>query len=182
MAMGIGTLRPVPGTTRDRRRRGKGPGSGLGGTAGRGHKGHKARTGGGIPRWFEGGQMPISRRMPKRGFKNPGRVVYEVLNVGRLQSFGANAVVDRDALAQAGLVSRAGRPIKLLGVGEIKTPLVLQVDAASESAKKAVEAAGGRVELPAKRSEGPGRRVAKRPAKSSRASRRKVAEQMGGKA
>ena len=82
--MRIGTIRPASGATRTGKRRGKGASTGLGGTSGRGHKGHKARTGGKIPVWFEGGQMPIQRRLPKRGFKNPGRVEYQVVQVGRL--------------------------------------------------------------------------------------------------
>ena len=86
----IGTLRPASGATKTSKRRGKGAASGLGGTAGRGHKGHKARAGGKIPSWFEGGQMPIQRRLPKRGFKNPGRVEYQVVPVGRLAAVPAN--------------------------------------------------------------------------------------------
>ncbi len=146
--MSLSNMRPSAGATRPSKRRGKGAASGLGGTAGKGHKGHKARTGGKIPSWFEGGQMPIQRRLPKRGFKNPGRVEYQVLIVGRLASAPANTVVDAAWLKAQRLIRRPG-PIKLLAGGEIKTALTVRVDATSESARKLIEAAGGKVELPA---------------------------------
>jgi large subunit ribosomal protein L15 len=146
--MRIGTLRPASGSTRASKRRGKGAATGVGGTSGRGHKGHKARTGGKIPSWFEGGQMPIQRRIPKRGFKNPGRVEYQVVPVGRLAQVAANTVVDSAWLRAQNIVRREG-PIKLLAGGELKVALTVRVEAASESARKAVEAAGGRVEIPA---------------------------------
>ena len=145
--MRIGTIRPAAGSTRPSKRRGKGAATGLGGTAGKGHKGKKARAGGKIPAWFEGGQMPIQRRLPKRGFKNPGRVEYQVVKVGRLTAAPANAVVDTAWLRAARIVRRRG-PIKLLAGGEIKVPLTIKVDATSETARKAVEAAGGKVQLP----------------------------------
>ena len=143
----IGTIRPASGATQTRKRRGKGAGSGLGGTAGRGHKGHKARTGGKIPAWFEGGQMPIQRRLPKRGFKNPGRVEYQVVPVGRLAAVPANTLVDRAWLAKRKLV-RGKLPVKLLAGGQLEVALTVRVDAASEAARRAVEAAGGTVETP----------------------------------
>jgi len=145
--MRIGTIRPASGATQNRKRRGKGASSGLGGTAGRGHKGHKARTGGKIPAWFEGGQMPIQRRLPKRGFKNPGRVAYQVVPVGRLSEVPANTVVDRAWLAGRKLV-RGKMPVKLLAGGQLEVALTVRVDAASEAARRAVEAAGGTVETP----------------------------------
>lgn len=143
----IGTLRPASGATQTRKRRGKGAASGLGGTAGRGHKGHKARAGGKIPAWFEGGQMPIQRRLPKRGFKNPGRVEYQVVQVGRLAAVPANTLVDRAWLAERKLV-RGKLPVKLLAGGQLEVALTVRVDAASEAARRAVEAAGGTVETP----------------------------------
>lgn len=143
--MRIGTIRPAAGATRPSKRRGKGAASGLGGTAGKGHKGHKARTGGKIPSWFEGGQMPIQRRLPKRGFKNPGRVEYQVINVGQLADAPAQTRVDRAWLESQGLVRRKG-PIKLLGSGELKVALTIAVDKASASARKAIEAVGGKLE------------------------------------
>ena len=143
--MRIGSIRPAAGSTRPSKRRGKGSATGLGGTAGKGHKGHKARTGGKIPVWFEGGQMPIQRRLPKRGFVNPTRVEYQVVNIGQLAA--AQGTVDRAWLEEQRLVRRRG-PIKLLGVGKLAVALTVHVDAASASARKAVEAAGGTVVVP----------------------------------
>jgi len=145
--MRIGDLKPAAGATRNKKRRGKGAATGLGGTAGKGHKGHKARSGGKIPSWFEGGQMPIQRRLPKRGFKNPTRVDFQVINVGRLADAKAGTVVDAKWLRAEGLVRRQG-PIKLLANGELKVALTIHVDAASDAARKAVEAAGGTVQTP----------------------------------
>lgn len=145
--MRIGTIRPASGATRARKRRGKGAATGLGGTAGKGHKGKKARSGGKIPAWFEGGQMPIQRRLPKRGFKNAGRVEYHIVKVGQLAAAPAGGTVDRAWLEQQRLARRAG-PIKLLAGGDIKVALTVQVDAASASARKAIEAAGGKVITP----------------------------------
>jgi len=142
----IGNLRPAAGATHAKKRRGKGAATGLGGTAGKGHKGKKARAGGKIPAWFEGGQMPIQRRLPKRGFKNPTRVEYEVVNVGRLAAVAAGTTIDRAWLESNRIVRRPG-PIKLLGNGELRTALTVKVEAASEQARKAVEGAGGKLEL-----------------------------------
>jgi large subunit ribosomal protein L15 len=145
--MALGNIRPNSGATKARKRRGKGSGTGLGGTAGKGHKGHKARAGGKIPAWFEGGQMPVQRRLPKRGFKNYTRVEYQVLNLGQLAKVSADTVIDRNWLVEHGLVRRRG-PVKLLGKGTLQTALTIRVDAASGTATRAVEAAGGRVETP----------------------------------
>jgi large subunit ribosomal protein L15 len=145
--MRLGTIRPASGATKNRKRRGKGAATGIGGTSGRGHKGHKARTGGKIPVWFEGGQMPIQRRLPKRGFINPTRVEYQVVAVGKLASAPAGTTIDAAWLKQQKLARRSG-PIKLLAGGELKVALTVKVDAASEAARKAVEAAGGKVETP----------------------------------
>jgi len=147
MTTRIGSIRPAPGATRPTKRRGKGAATGLGGTAGRGHKGHKARTGGKIPAWFEGGQMPIQRRLPKRGFKNPDRTAFQVINIGQLASAPAKTVVDRQWLEAKRMIRRPG-PVKLLGTGELKVALTVQVDAASATARKAVETAGGSIVLP----------------------------------
>ena len=144
--MSLGNMRPSPGATKPRKRRGKGAATGLGGTAGKGHKGKKARSGGKIPAWFEGGQMPVQRRLPKRGFKNPMRVEYQVLNVHQLAKVAPNTVVDADWLRKEGLVKRPG-PIKLLAHGEIQVKLTVKVDAASAAATKSIEAAGGKVEV-----------------------------------
>ena len=115
--MRLGTIRPAAGATKDTKRLGKGAGSGQGGTAGKGHKGKKARSGGGIPVWFEGGQMPIQRRLPKRGFTNPTRVEYQVVNVGRLATAAAGTTIDAVWLRAQRLVRRNG-PIKLLARSE----------------------------------------------------------------
>src|SRR5262245_16742850 len=143
--MRLGDLRPAAGATKDTKRRGKGAATGLGGTAGKGHKGKKARSGGKIPVWFEGGQMPIQRRLPKRGFINPTRVEYQVVQVGRLSGAPAGTTIDAAWLKSAKLARRSG-PIKLLAGGDLKVALTVQVDAASDGARKAVEAAGGKVE------------------------------------
>ena len=147
--MKLGAIHPAAGATHAKKRRGKGAGTGLGGTAGTGHKGHKARTGGKIPSWFEGGQMPIQRRLPKRGFTNVNRVDFQVVPVGRLAGAPAGSLVDRAWLKREGLV-RGRRPIKLLAGGELKVALTVRIDAASETARKMVEAAGGKVETPTK--------------------------------
>lgn len=147
--MRIGTIKPAKGATRERKRRGLGPASGLGGTAGRGHKGQLARTGGKVARWFEGGQMPIQRRLPKVGFKNPGRVEYQVVNVGILARYGAGETVDRATLQAKRLIDRIDLPVKILGMGEISSALTVSVDAVSASARQKIEAAGGSVSVPA---------------------------------
>lgn len=147
--MRIGNIHPAAGATRKNKRRGRGSATGVGGTSGRGHKGHKARTGGKIPVWFEGGQMPIQRRLPKRGFTNPTRVEYSVFPVGRLAAAAAGTVIDRAWLKQNKVVRTPGK-IKVLAGGEaLKVALTVKVDAASEAARKAIEAAGGTLELPA---------------------------------
>ena len=147
--MKLGTIHPASGATRAKKRRGKGASSGIGGTAGKGHKGHKARAGGKIPAGFEGGQMPIQRRLPKRGFHNVHRVEYQVVAVGRLASAAAGTAIDRIWLKNAGLV-KGQKPVKLLAGGDLKVALTIRVDAASQAARQAVEAAGGKVETPTK--------------------------------
>ena len=151
--MRIGTIRPASGATRTSKRRGKGASTGLGGTAGRGHKGHKARTGGKIPAWFEGGQMPIQRRLPKRGFKNPGRVEYQVVQVGRLAAAPAQHAGGPRRGSSERRIVRGPAPVKLLAGGKLEVALTVRVDAASEAARRAVEAAGGTVETPKPKAE-----------------------------
>ncbi|HEX5031753.1 MAG TPA: 50S ribosomal protein L15 [Candidatus Eisenbacteria bacterium] len=146
--MRIGQIKPAKGATKDRKRRGLGPASGLGGTAGKGHKGQLARTGGKVARWFEGGQMPIQRRLPKVGFKNPTRVEYQVVNVGRLASYGAGETVDRASLQSKRLIDRVNLPVKLLGTGDVPGALQVKVDAVSASARQKIEAAGGTITVP----------------------------------
>ncbi len=131
---------------KQRKRLGRGPGSGQGKTAGRGHKGQKARSGGGVPPWFEGGQMPLNRRVPKRGFTNIFRTVYQVVNLEQLNRFAEGFEIDAAVLADAGLVKYADRRVKLLARGELTTKgLKLKINKASKSAVAAVEAAGGAV-------------------------------------
>jgi len=136
-------LRSPKGSRRSRKRVGRGPGSGKGKTSGRGEKGQNSRSGGGVPAWFEGGQMPLQRRIPKRGFKNRNRIEYQVVNVGDLH------IVDGDAtpegLKAAGLVRSLRRPVKILGNGEIAVAVTCSVHAVSASARKKIEAAGGSV-------------------------------------
>jgi large subunit ribosomal protein L15 len=146
--MKIGQIKPAKGATRDRKRRGLGPASGIGGTAGRGHKGQLARSGGKVARWFEGGQMPIQRRLPKVGFKNPTRVDFQIVNVTSLSRFAAGDTVNRESLKAKRLVGRADLPVKILGNGEITAALTVMVDGISATAKGKIEAAGGTVTLP----------------------------------
>jgi len=135
------------GAHRSRKRLGRGPGSGLGKTSGKGHKGHKARKGGGTHPWFEGGQMPLQRRVPKRGFRNPFRTEYQIVNISELADLGEDEITP-DILDSFGLVDLgSGRPIKLLGDGAIERKIVVHAHKASASAKSKVEAAGGRIEL-----------------------------------
>ncbi|MBU0742091.1 50S ribosomal protein L15 [bacterium] len=134
------------GATRDTKRRGRGPASGQGKTGGRGHKGQKARSGGGVPPWFEGGQMPLNRRLPKRGFTNIFRKTFQLVNLESLNRFAEGFEIDAAVLADAGLVKYSDRPVKLLGRGTLETrSLKITVDKASKSAISAVEAAGGSV-------------------------------------
>jgi len=145
--MKIHDLAPAEGSRKKRKRIGRGPGSGHGKTSCRGHKGQKARSGGGPAPGFEGGQMPLHRRLPKRGFTNLFRSEYATLNIKALDRFEANTTVDVDVLRQAGLVKKVKDGVKLLGEGEVKKPLVVKVHKASISAVQKIEAAGGKVEL-----------------------------------
>ncbi len=149
--MGLGTLRPAKGARHRSKRRGLGPASGLGGTAGRGHKGQHARSGGKVARWFEGGQMPIQRRLPKVGFTNIHRVPHQVVNLALLARFSAGEPVNRETLKAKRLIDRGNLPVKILGTGDLSIALHVEVDAVSESAKAKIEAAGGSVKLPVPR-------------------------------
>ena len=142
----LGNLSPNPGSNRPRKRVGRGPGSGHGKTAGRGHKGFKARSGGGIKIGFEGGQMPLQRRIPKRGFNSPFRKEYGVVNVGELERFEAGSRVDRQVLVESGLVAKKYAMVKVLGDGELSKALTLAVDKLSDSARRKIESAGGKIE------------------------------------
>ncbi len=144
--MKINELKPPRGAVTKRKRVGRGPGSGHGKTSCRGHKGANARSGGGVLPGFEGGQMPLKRRLPKWGFHNLFRKEYTILNVRDLARFEQGSVVDLKALITSGLVKKRSAPIKLLGEGTIGYPLTLKVHAYSKSAKEKIEAAGGKVE------------------------------------
>jgi large subunit ribosomal protein L15 len=152
--MKLNELAPNPGSRQARKRLGRGIGSGTGKTAGRGHKGQKARAGVST-RAFEGGQMPIYRRLPKRGFKNPFRKVFVPLNLDRLQAavdagrLDPGQPVDLKVLRAAGLVTKRRDGIRLLARGELSAPLTIAVDSASQAAIAAVEKAGGKLILPA---------------------------------
>jgi len=142
----LSKLAPPEGSRKKRTRVGRGPGSGVGKTAGRGGKGQTARTGGTIPRGFEGGQMPLQRRLPKRGFKNPFRKEWVVVNVGRLDVFESGAVVDIAALLARGLIREVGEGVKILGKGELKKKLTVRAHAISEGALEKLTKAGGKFE------------------------------------
>ncbi len=148
--MRLEDLRPAAGSTRKRKRVGRGPASGSGKTSGRGHKGLKARSGGGSRPGFEGGQMPLYRRLPKRGFLPHGsRTEFALVKVKDLSNrFPAGSVVDPDALVQAGLIKKSGRgAVKVLGDGAIGHALTVKTHKISESARQKLEAAGGRIEV-----------------------------------
>jgi len=145
--MRLDDLAPAPGAKKSKKRVGRGSGSGLGKTAARGHKGQKARSGGGTPPWFEGGQMPLQRRIPKRGFTNIFKKSYSVVNVGDLDRFPSGSTVNALNLVEAGLLNTLNEDVKLLGDGELAHPLTVQVHKASAAAVQKIEAAGGRVEL-----------------------------------
>ena len=142
----LGNLSPNKGSKRERKRVGRGPGSGRGKTATRGHKGSKSRSGYGTRPGFEGGQMPLQRRLPKRGFNNIFRKEYTLVQVSDLEVFEAGSRVDREALVQAGLIDKKTALVKVLANGELNKSLTVAVDKVSEGAKKKIEAAGGTVE------------------------------------
>jgi len=145
--MKLSELRPAKGAKTQRKRVGRGQGSGLGQTSGKGHKGLKARSGGGMRPGYEGGQMPMQRRLPKRGFTNVFRKEWAVVNVKDLNRFPAESVVDAEALRSEGLVKGDAPGIKLLGGGEVDRKLTVKVDRASKAAVDKVKAAGGTVEV-----------------------------------
>ena len=145
--MKLESLSPAEGSTRDVKRIGRGHGSGNGKTAGKGHKGQKARAGHGQRPGFEGGQMPLQRRIPKRGFNNIFRVEYATVNVGQLNVFENGSVVDADALVEAGLVKKILGGVKILGNGELERKLTVNAAAFSKSAEEKINAAGGKAEV-----------------------------------
>jgi large subunit ribosomal protein L15 len=145
--MGLGNLKKPKGATHAKRRVGRGDASGQGSTAGKGNKGQKSRSGVQIGRGFEGGQMPLQRRLPKRGFYNRERKAFVVVNVQELKRFDAGAVVDPAVLADAGLIPHVHDPVKILGNGELDRALTVKAQGFSESAKAKIAAAGGQAEV-----------------------------------
>jgi large subunit ribosomal protein L15 len=145
--MKLHELSPAAGSCKKRKRLGRGVASGQGKTAGRGTKGCNSRSGGGVRPGYEGGQMPIQRRLPKRGFTNIFAKKYAVVNVRDLSRFEAGSTVDETALVKSGLLRGPRDGVKLLGQGEIDVALTVKVDRASESARKKIEAAGGSLEV-----------------------------------
>ena len=140
-------LSPAAGSVKDVKRIGRGHGSGNGKTAGKGHKGQKARSGGGVRPGFEGGQMPMTRRIPKRGFNNIFATKYSVVNVSDLDQFVDGTVVDADLLKASGLIKKTNDGVKILGNGELTKNLTVKAAAFSASAKEKIEKAGGKAEV-----------------------------------
>jgi large subunit ribosomal protein L15 len=145
--MRIGELKAAERSRKNKKRIACGTGSGHGKTAGKGHKGQRSRSGSKIPAWFEGGQMPLQRRLPKRGFHNQFRTIYQIVNVKDLNRFPADAGVDVNSLREAGLIRKKRIPVKLLGAGEIDRPLKVSVHACTKKAKELVEKAGGEIRI-----------------------------------
>lgn len=142
----LGKLTPPPGAKKGPKRVGRGPGSGHGKTSCKGHKGQKARSGPHIRPGFEGGQMPLQRRLPKRGFRNIFKKRYALVHIRDLNRFSAGEVVDLDALHKAGLVKKAPDGVKIVGDGDLQVALTVRAHAVTESARKKIEAASGKVE------------------------------------
>lgn len=147
--MKLNELKPAPGANRKRKRVGRGNGSGKGGTCGRGHKGQKSRSGGSIPAWFEGGQMPLVRRVPKRGPRRIAhkRIEYDVVNIKTLNQFEEEVEVNPERLIEAGIIKRKNARIKILGDGELNKQLNVRAHHFSKSAIEKIQAQGGTAEV-----------------------------------
>jgi len=145
--MRLNDLAPEKGQRKNRKRVGRGVASGNGKTAGRGSKGQNCRSGGGVRPGYEGGQMPIHRRLPKRGFKNHFKKVFAIVNVQDLNRFDADSVVDEVAFIKSGLVKGDRDGIKILGQGDLAVPITVRINKISESARQKIEAAGGKIEV-----------------------------------
>lgn len=144
--MELNTLKPAPGSTKDRKRIGRGIGSGHGKTATKGHKGQKARSGGSVKPGFEGGQMPLQRRLPKRGFRPLDRNEYVVINLQQLDVFESGSCVDREAMDAKGMLKKSNLPVKVLANGDLSKALTVKADKFSKTAVQKITAAGGKVE------------------------------------
>jgi large subunit ribosomal protein L15 len=145
--MKLHELRPAPGSTQAPKRLGRGVGSGLGKTSGKGHKGAKARSGGGKRPGFEGGQLPLVRRLPKRGFTNIFAKEYAIVNIKALDRFAQDSVVDAEALIRTGLIKKVLDGVKILGNGDINKKLTVRAQKFTDAAKEKIEAAGGKAEV-----------------------------------
>ncbi len=145
--MNLSELRPAAGSRKDRKRIGRGPGSGLGKTSGKGHKGQNARSGGGVKAGFEGGQMPLQRRLPKRGFTPLTKKVYSLVNLRQLENFESGSTVDAEALIAAGMIKDVADGVKILGDGELTKSLTVKAHKFSKSAQEKIVAAGGKAEV-----------------------------------
>ena len=145
--MNLHNLHPAEGSTHVGKRKGRGHGTGNGKTAGRGHKGQGARSGGGVRVGFEGGQMPLSRRVPKRGFNNIFAKPLEIINLSALNAFEDGAVVNAEALLEKGILNKCEYGFKVLGNGKVTKKVTVEASAFSKSAKEAIEAAGGKAEV-----------------------------------
>ncbi|OWA32895.1 50S ribosomal protein L15 [Saccharibacillus sp. O16] len=145
--MKLHELSPAPGSTKERKRIGRGTSSGTGKTAGRGHKGQNSRSGGGVRPGFEGGQNPLYRRLPKRGFVNPTRKEYAIVNIEELNNFAENTEVTPELLKEQGIIKDAKSGIKVLGNGDVTVKLTVKANKFSQSAVEKIEAAGGKTEV-----------------------------------
>lgn len=145
--MDLSSLRPAKNSTKKRKRRGRGEGSGLAVTAGRGHKGYRSRSGSKHRAWFEGGQMPLQRRLPKFGFTNKNKVVFQVVNVDQLEKCADAEIINKDVLLKHGLIRKKSKPVKILGQGDLTKKINVEIDAISKTAKDKIEKLGGAVTL-----------------------------------
>ena len=145
--MKLHELSPAQGSAKSRYRKGRGPGSGNGKTAGKGHKGQNARSGGGVRPGFEGGQLPIYRRLPKRGFNNHFSKEYAIINVGKLNDFDEGSVINVQTLLECGMLNKALDGLKVLGNGEITKKITVEASVFSATAKEKIEAAGGKAQV-----------------------------------
>ncbi|MBW2477026.1 MAG: 50S ribosomal protein L15 [Deltaproteobacteria bacterium] len=145
--MDLSNLQPAYGSRQHKKRIGRGPGSGTGKTAGKGHKGQNARSGGGVKPGFEGGQMPLQRRLPKRGFTPLNRKIFSLVNLRDLELFDSGSIVDLEAMGKAGLIGQLKDGVKILGDGDLTKSLTVKAHKFSKAAQAKIEAAGGKTEV-----------------------------------